>query len=146
MTELTKNFTLSEATRSDTARKLGISNTPSPVELDRIMETALQMERIRSTLGDKPILINSWFRNTETNRAVGGVANSDHLRGDAVDFRCPGYGDVTAVCKAIIASGIKFDQLIWEYGRWVHISFDPRMRQQVLHISNTSGGYRPGLP
>lgn len=146
MTELTKHFTLSEATRSDTARKLGISNTPSPVELERILETALQMERIRSILGDKPIMISSWFRNTETNRAVGGVANSDHLRGDAVDFRCPGYGDITAVCKSIIASGIKFDQLIWEYGRWVHISFGPRMRQEVLYISGTTKGYRKGLP
>lgn len=146
MTELTKNFTLNEATRSDTARKRGISNTPSPVELERILETALQMEQVRSILGDKPILINSWFRNAETNRAAGGVANSDHLRGDAVDFRCPGYGDPTAICKAIIASGIKFDQLIWEYGRWTHISFGPRMRQEVLHITGTSKVYRKGLP
>lgn len=144
MTELTKNFTLNEATRSDTARKRGISNDPSPVELDRIMETALQMEQVRSILGDKPILINSWYRSPQVNKAVGGVPTSAHLRGDAVDFNCSHFGSVLDICKAIAESGLLFDQLIWEYGRWVHISFDPRMRCQVLHINGN--GYKPGLP
>lgn len=144
MTELTKHFSLREATRSKKADELGISNDPSPAELDRIMETALQMERVRSICGDKPINVSSWFRNQQVNKAVGGVQDSAHLRGDAVDFTCPGFGNPLAVCKAIIESDLLFDQIIWEYGRWVHISFDPRMRRQVLHTAG--GGYRQGLP
>lgn len=141
---LTKHFTLAEATRSDTARRLGIPNTPSPVELDRILETALQMERVRSILGDKPVIISSWFRNPQVNKAVGGVADSAHLRGDAVDFNCPRFGTITEICKAIADSDLNFDQLIWEHNRWVHISFDPRKRRQIMHT--TKGGYAWGLP
>ena len=142
---LTKHFTLAEATRSDTAVKLGLSNAPSPDDLQTLVETAHQMERVRTLLGDQPIHVNSWYRNEQVNRAVGGVPNSAHRLGYAVDFTCPNYGDVTAVCRAIEASGIQFDQLIWEYGRWVHVSFAPAMRQNVLHI-NKGTGYRPGLP
>lgn len=145
MSDLTRHFTLAEATRSDTARRLGIPNTPSPEAFERIMNTAFQMERVRSVLKDNPITITSWFRNPQVNSAVGGVAESAHLRGDAVDFVCPGYGSVTEVCRAIRDSDIEFDQLIWEHDRWVHLSFDPRMRRQVLR-TRVGGGYHVGLP
>lgn len=145
MMELTKHFSLREATRSQTADRLGISNDPSPAELDRIMETALKMEGIRSVLGDNPVIVSSWFRNEAVNRAVGGVPSSSHLRGDAVDFTCPRFGDVTKVCKAIRDSDMNFDQLIWEHNRWVHISFDPRNRRQVMR-TKPEGGYAFGLP
>ena len=145
MMHLTKHFTLAEATRSDTAIKMGLSNAPSPDDLQTLTETAYQMERVRTLLGDQPIHVSSWYRNEQVNKAVGGVPNSAHRLGYAVDFTCPGYGDVTAVCRAIEASGIEFDQLIWEYGRWVHISFDPRNRRQVLHIKQ-AGQYKLGLP
>lgn len=144
MTELTRHFTLAEATKSDTARRMGISNKPHADDLPNIFDTAFQMERVREILGSNPVIVNSWYRNEEVNRLVGGVPNSAHRLGYAVDFTCPRFGSVTDVCQAIIDSGIKFDQLIWEYGRWVHVSFDPRSRQQVLHINGD--GYRVGLP
>lgn len=144
MTELTRHFTLQEATRSDTARKLGMSNQPDNDDLARITETAYQMERVRQILGNNPVVVSSWYRNEQVNRAVGGVPNSAHRMGYAVDFACPRFGTITEVCKAIRDSDLLFDQLIWEYGRWVHISFDPRMRRQVLHINRS--GYRVGLP
>ena len=142
---LTKHFTLAEATRSDTAARLGLSNAPPQGDLQTLTETAYQMERVRALLNDQPIRISSWYRNEQVNRAVGGVPNSAHRLGYAVDFTCPGFGSVTDVCRAIADSGIQFDQLIWEYGRWVHISFDPRNRRQVLHIKQ-AGQYKLGLP
>lgn len=144
MTELTRHFSLQEATRSDTARRLGLSNDPSPAELERITETAYCMEQVRQVLGNNPVIVSSWYRSEAVNKAVGGVPNSAHRRGDAVDFSCPRFGSVTDVCKAIVESDLNFDQIIWEYGRWVHISFDPRMRRQVLRA--TGSGYAVGLP
>ena len=142
--KLSDNFKLQEALNSSTADRLGISNTPNAKQLIAIKHTATQMEKVRKVLKNKPISISSWFRATAVNKAVGGVSNSDHISGYAVDFKCPGFGSITDICKALVASGIKFDQLIWEYGRWVHISFSPSMRQQVLHIKGR--GYQQGLP
>lgn len=141
---MTKHFKLREALKSSTADKLKLDNTPNDKQLIAIAHTADQMELVRSTLNNQPILVSSWFRNEMVNKAVGGVGNSDHISGYAVDFNCPSFGSVTAICQAIIGSGLKFDQLIWEYGRWVHISFAPAMRQQVLHINGA--GYKEGLP
>lgn len=142
---MTPHFTLAEALKSSTAAQRGISNAPNATQLTAIKHTAVQMERVREALGDKPILVSSWFRNAAVNKAVGGVVNSDHMGGYSVDFNCPSFGSITDICQAIIDADIEFDQLIWEYGRWVHISFAPAMRQNVLHIKK-GAGYQLGLP
>ena len=142
---LTKNFSYAGAIRSEAARKAGISNEPHGDDVPAILNTAYNMERVRRLLGDSPIIINSWYRDERVNRLVGGVANSAHRLGHAVDFTCPAFGSVTDVCRAIADSGIEFEQLIWEYGRGVHISFAPAMRGQVLHIKH-AGQYLKGLP
>ena len=80
---------------------------------------------------------------TSVNRAVGGARTSAHLRGHAVDFNCYGFGSPKAVCRAIAASDLAFDQLI-EEGTWCHLSFDPRMRRQIL-TKREGGGYELGL-
>jgi putative chitinase len=87
--------------------------------------------------------VSSGYRGRALNRAVGGSRTSAHLSGHAVDFNCYGFGDPLAVCRAIAGSDLAFDQLI-EEGSWVHISFDPRMRRQVL-THRPDGGYRLGL-
>lgn len=142
--QLTKHFTWDEATVSVKAKQLGIPNTPQPEDIEAIEFTASQMEKVRELLG-KPIIVNSWYRNHRVNEAVGGVRNSAHRMGYAVDFISPQHGSVTEICKVIEASGIKYDQLIWEYGQWVHISFAPAMRQQTMHIKQ-AGKYQFGLP
>lgn len=139
------NFTWKEVTVSETADARGISNQPHVEDLPAILHTAAQMEAVRSLLNDNPVLVNSWYRNEVVNRLVGGVPGSAHRQGFAVDFRCPGYGSVTDVCKAIAASDLQYDQLIWEYGRWVHISFSPRMRRQNLWIKSKAQGYQLGV-
>lgn len=117
-------------------------NTPSATELRRLTATARHMEVVRALL-KKPIVVNSGFRSAAVNKAVGGSPTSAHALGYAVDFVCPAFGGPMAICRAIRASNIEFDQLILERNLWVHISFDPRMRQQVLSYLN--GKYVAGL-
>ena len=141
---LSEHFTLEEATHSDTAIRLGIDNQPSTVQLENMKHSAAGMEKVREFLG-KAISVNSWLRLPDVNVAVGGSKISSHMDGWAIDFTCKGFGDTYAVAKAIKDSGIKFDQLIHEYGRWVHISFAPEMRQQALTIFRPENKYKPGI-
>lgn len=125
MTKISEHFSLEELTKT----KTGLPNYPGDKELDHLRSTALRMEEVRALLSH-PIKVNSGYRSLAVNHAVGGSINSAHMRGYAVDFVCPGYGTPVEIVRGIAASGIKFDQCI-EEGTWVHISFDPRMRQEV---------------
>jgi putative chitinase len=139
MTQLSENFSLAEMTRTDT----GLPNTPAPAELEVLRKTAVQMEAVRKLLG-RPIRVNSAFRGPLVNKAVRGVTTSAHCRGHAVDFACPDFGTPFQVADAIARSGIKFDQLILEYG-WVHISFDPRMRGECLTKRSAAAPFEQGI-
>jgi len=143
MTKLSDNFTLEEATHSDTAVRMGINNQPDERQLENMKKAAEGMQQIRAVLG-KPISVNSWLRLPEVNVAVGGSRVSSHMDGWAIDFTSS-YGNPLAVCKAIEAAGIKFDQMIHEYGRWTHISFAPEMRGQKLTIFRPANKYKSGL-
>jgi len=107
-------------------------NTPPDAVYNNMLIAAQGMEKVREILGNKPISISSWYRSPQVNKAVKGSKNSAHMTGFAVDFVCPSYGAPLDVAKAIAHSGMNFDQVIHEFGRWVHISFDPRMRGQLL--------------
>ena len=140
-TPLTAHFALEELACTQHRE---IDNTPPAETLPTLRETAGRMEGLRSLLGDRVISVSSGYRCRALNRAVGGSRTSAHLTGHAVDFNCFGFGDPQAVCRAIAGSELAFDQLI-EEGTWVHISFDPRMRRQVL-TRRPGGGYGLGLP
>ena len=134
---LSKYFALSELTVSESAARRGLKNVPFGKQLDNLRQTALRMDEIREGLG-KPIIVTSGYRSPEVNAAIGGSRTSAHCHGLAVDFTCPGYGNPLAVAKAILASGIEFDQLIHEYGAWVHIGFAEAgkpSRRQTLTIN-----------
>lgn len=142
--QLSENFTLEEATFSDTAVRLGIDNQPSPEQLENMKATANGMEIIRKLLG-KPIRVNSWLRLPALNQAIGGALKSSHMDGWAVDFTCPAFGDPYTVAKALKQSDIQLDQCIHEYGRWVHVSFAPEMRGQFLTIFKPDNKYKAGI-
>src|SRR5699024_60430 len=110
---------------------------------ERLRATAQCMERVRILLGNEPIHVDSWFRSSALNIAVGGVSNSAHRLGYAVDFVCPTYGAPLIIAQRLVTTQLKFDQLIYEYGRWVHVSFDPQMRGEVL--TAMPSGYTSGL-
>jgi zinc D-Ala-D-Ala carboxypeptidase len=137
--QLTDHFSLEEFTHSSTALALGIENTPEPEHLVNLQKLAGKMEAVRA-LFNKVIEITSGYRNPQINAAVGGVPNSAPALGFAADFHVHGLDDLSAA-KVIRDSGLKFDQLIFEKNRCVHLSNDPRLRQQVLR---QPGG--PGSP
>jgi len=143
---LSDHFSLEEATHSDTATRLGISNQPNAQQLENMKVAAIGMEKIRELLAS-PINVNSWIRLPEVNVAVGGSKVSSHMDGWAIDFVCRGFGTPLEVCKAIEKSNIKFDQMIYEFGEkgWTHISFAPEMRQQKLTIFRPQNKYAIGI-
>lgn len=133
--ELSDHFTWEEA--CFTSHRF-IENT-IPEELKPVIKfTAMKLERVRALL-QEPIIVSSWYRCERLNRAVGGDKNSQHMRGEAVDFISPKYGNSTAIVRKISAyfDLIKYDQLILEHN-WVHISFQPipsiQPRGQVLTL------------
>lgn len=141
--KLTTNFDLAEFTLSETAARRGIDNDPSPDIVVNMLELASVLEIIRARLGS-PIVISSGYRSPALNAAVGGSENSAHMQGWAADLTCPGFGPPLLVCRAIASMpGIRFDQVIHEFGGWCHLSVDPRFRMQTLTIDRR--GVRQGL-
>jgi uncharacterized protein YcbK (DUF882 family) len=143
--KITPHFTWSEATRSATARKLDLDNTPTRAARDKIKTAAFGMEAVRSLLG-VPLDVTSWYRAPAVNKAVGGSPTSDHVTGWAVDFRARGR-DAKACALNIAASPLLFDQLIWYPNQnRLHISFNPQMRNQVMtRDTSAPSGYVTGI-
>ena len=128
---LTRNFTYEELCRSDVAERRGINNRPRTKEEEkRVIENlkALCMEvlqPLRDYLG-KPVVISSGYRCPELNKAVGGVKNSQHMKGEAADIHVENTEHLLKIMHFIMDE-TDFDQLIWEKNRagtqWVHVSY-----------------------
>lgn len=117
------NFSISELCKSEKAKQHGIKNIPNITQADNMLNLIIYcLQPIRDML-QKPMIISSGYRCPELNKLVGGVSNSQHLEGKAVDFTVPGES-VQGIIFKIQTSNIEYDQLIDEYGRWVHISFN----------------------
>jgi hypothetical protein len=146
-TKLTDHFTLDEFVASQTAARMGISNIPSGQELANVQRTAETMEKVRTILGSRPVLISSGYRSPEVNRAVGGASSSAHLSGLAVDFTVPGFGDPIEICHALTPhmGELQIDQLIHEFDSWVHLGLTtsgaPRMMALTIDNSGTRQGF-----
>jgi hypothetical protein len=141
---LTPHFTLEELTASETAERNGWDNSPNDQELANLTRLAEFLEEVKVVLGGKPIMISSGLRTKKVNDAVGSKDTSQHRLGCAADFKVPGMTP-DEVVKAIIASGIDYDQVICEFDRWTHISIpnieDTSPRQHALVIDKA--GTRP---
>jgi putative chitinase len=136
--QLTPHFSLAELTVTNQK----IDNTPSKEVIEVLRTTAFYMEKVREILGNVAITINSGYRSPDVNRAVGGTSNSSHTYGYAVDFTAYGHTPLT-ISNILAKSNLKFDQLIYEK-TWVHISFDPRMRGNILTLKG-KGKYVKGI-
>ena len=134
MTQLSEHFTLEELTHTDHRE---LENIPNETELANLKRLAEFLETVKTVLGGKPIMVNSAFRSKVVNDAVGSKDTSQHRVGCAADLRVPGMTP-NEVVKAIIASGIGYDQVIREFDRWSHISIPNKLfdspRKQALII------------
>lgn len=140
MTErLSAHFTLAEMTFSATAARKGIDNTAPPEIEARLVLTADRMEQVRDLLGGNAIRVLSGYRSPAVNRAVGGSATSAHRTGHAVDFTCPGFGTSAQVAAHLAEHLTGYDQIIEEFGSWVHVGFGPGRRMQKLTARKVRG-------
>ena len=140
--QLSEHFSLEEGTYSETAVRMHIDNQPSEQQLQNMKNAANHMEMVRSATG--PLRVNSWLRLPAVNQAVGGSKVSSHMDGWAIDCSSSKHTPYE-LCQLVKGAGIKFDQMIHEYGRWMHISFAPEMRQQELTIFKPEGKYKIGI-
>jgi hypothetical protein len=137
---LTEHFTLEELTHTEHRE---LENTPNEQELANLKRLAEFLETVKTVLGGKPILVSSAFRSKAVNDSVGSKDTSQHRVGCAADLRVPGLIP-DEVVKAIIASGIGYDQVIREFsdpvkgGGWTHVSIPNKLfdspRKQALII------------
>lgn len=130
-------FTIEELTQSETAARLGIDNTPTPELLAHAEKFLLPgLDQVRAFL-DRPVHINSGYRSIQLNAAIPGSSNtSQHTKFEAADITSPAFGTPLQIAKALIGAQkegkILFDQLIYEYDAWVHISFAEKPRGSVI--------------
>lgn len=145
---LTNNFTLLELTKSETASRFGLDNTPGEKEVANLK---LLCEKVLQPIRDHfqvPVMVNSGYRSAAVNRAVGGSNNSDHTRGQAADI------EIANVANPVLAQWIRdnldFTQLILEFytpgvdhSGWVHVSYDPdNLKKQPLTATRIDGRVR----
>jgi uncharacterized protein YcbK (DUF882 family) len=137
-----KYFTIRELTKSATAERKGINNDPS-IQVVKNLTALIEkvLDPLREAYG-KPIIVTSGYRCERLNRAVGGAASSQHVKGEAADIRS--VQDTPEENKKlfdlIVKMKLPFDQLINEYGYdWVHVSFGARHRRQKLKEVRKNG-------
>ncbi len=126
-TKVTMHFTIEELYASDTAKRLGIDNKPTTQKMINLVYLcAFVLEPLRVAMG-RPIKISSGYRCEKLNKAVGGVYNSQHLKGQAADIDIQGDMAFGRKIFEYIRDHLPFDQLIWEHTAsgtyWVHVSF-----------------------
>jgi hypothetical protein len=129
--QLSEHFSLEEMTASETAARMGIYNVPPPQVVENLRLCCAGLEEVRTILNGKPIHINSGYRGAKLNAAIGGATNSAHMSGFAADIICPEFGTPQQLMRAIAPKLTRFDQLILE-GTWLHVSFAPQNRRQLL--------------
>ena len=140
--KLSENFTYEELTRSDTAVRLGVDNTPNEDEIQNLRRLAALLQEVKKAVGGKPVMINSAFRSKAVNDAVGSKDSSQHRLGCAADLRVPGMRP-REVVQACIAAKVPFDQIILEFDSWTHISvpntpeMQPRGQALIIDKSGT---------
>ena len=145
---ISKNLSLAEVIRSETAKRRGISNMPTPEHIENFKKLALNIfQPVREHFG-VPIHISSGYRSKELNEAIGGATSSQHSSGEAIDIDMDGSNSKVTNKDIFdfIKNNLNFDQLIWEFGNdknpdWVHVSYEStgKQRKQILKATRSGG-------
>jgi hypothetical protein len=142
---LSANFTLKELTKSDTATRLGIDNTPDDATIENLkLLCKMVLQPVREHFG-KWVTVNSGYRSPESNAAVGGSKTSDHCKGQAADIEIDGLPNPELA--QWIMDNLDYTQLILEFytqgqpnSGWVHVSYDPNnLKKQELTAVKVAG-------
>jgi len=147
--QLSEHLSLAEVTNSDTAKRLGIDNSPTPNHLANLKLTAERIFEPIRIYFNKPIHVSSGYRSAALNAATPGSSlTSQHCSGEALDLDQDGqpYGITNVMVFNYIKDNMVFDQLIWEYGTsfspdWVHVSWESTgtQRKQILKGTRVNG-------
>jgi hypothetical protein len=153
MNQLTKNFSLAEMVKSETALRHGMDNTPGEAEIANLLSLCANVLQPIRDHYQKGVKVNSGYRSPDVNAKVGGSRTSDHTRGMAADIEIPGVPN--ADLAGWIKENLSFTQLILEFytpgvpdSGWVHVSYDPaNLKKQDLTATRKDGKtvYLPGL-
>ncbi len=153
MTQLTKNFSLAEMVKSETALRHGMENNPGPDEINNLLNLCANVLQPVRDHYQKGVKVNSGYRSPDVNAKVGGSRTSDHTRGMAADIEIPGVPN--AELATYIRDNLAYTQLILEFytpgvpdSGWVHVSYNEQdLKKQVLTATKKDGKtvYLPGL-
>ena len=136
--QLSKNLSLAEVVRSESAKRRGINNMPTAEHLENLKELALNIFQPIRDHFKVPIHVSSGYRSRILNNAVNGAAKSQHCLGQALDIDVDGTSITNKQVFDYIKENLDFDQLIWEFGTeknpdWIHVSYSKgNNRKQVL--------------
>jgi hypothetical protein len=144
--KISNHISYKEGTRSNTATRKGIDNTPGSYEESNMVNIAINVfEPLREWVGG-PIKINSFYRCVELNKAIGGSSKSQHCEGRAIDIDDTHGHKTNAEMFKYIKENLSFDQLIWEFGSdenpdWVHVSYvsEDQNRNRCLKAQRIDG-------
>lgn len=145
---LSRNFTLAEMVRSQTASRRGVDNTPPPLVIEALRQLCVHvLEPVRLHY-ERPVIVTSGYRSPAVNSAIGGSGTSQHSQGEAADFTVHGVSNIE-VCRWM-EKNLTYDQLIYEFGEsgWIHASYRAsRLRNMELSAVRRDGRtvYLPGL-
>ena len=138
--KLSKHFSLKEMTKSGTAARLGLDNTPNEEQIENLKALCENiLEPLRDYYESRPIMVSSGFRSEKLSEAIGSSSRSQLCKGEAVDFEIPGFDNKQVA--AHIKNNFDFDQLISEYyeegvadSGWIHVAYkrDGSNRKQSL--------------
>lgn len=139
---ISTHISYTEATKSQTAARLGIDNDPGIAQLDSMKLVAEKIfEPLRLAI-PKPIMVSSFFRSEKLNKRIGGALGSQHTKGEAIDLDLDGFNKELF---SYIKNHLDFDQLIWEFGNvnepdWVHVSYvKSGNRKEILRAVKENG-------
>jgi len=144
--EISKHLELAELIRSESAKRAGISNMPTPEHIANLKKLANNVfEKIREHF-DRPIFISSGYRSIDLNKIIKGAQSSQHSTGEAIDIDMDGTDVTNKEIFEFIKFNVSFDQLIWEFGSdknpdWVHVSYESsgKQRKQILKAKKING-------